>query len=49
MQALREAINRAYKDGDGLLVDDDLKNLRENSDFQQLVAQLKQKANSKPL
>jgi serine/threonine protein kinase len=48
LKYLREAISRGYKDGDGLLADDDLKNLRQNSDFQQLAAQLKQKATGKP-
>jgi eukaryotic-like serine/threonine-protein kinase len=41
LQYLREAINRGYKDADGLMADDDLKNLRRNSHFQELVAELK--------
>jgi eukaryotic-like serine/threonine-protein kinase len=38
---LREAINRGYKDADGLMADDDLKNLRPDPNFQQIVAELK--------
>ena len=41
LQYLREAINRGYKDADGLTTDDDLKKLRPNPKFQQLVAELK--------
>ena len=41
IQYLHEAINRGYKDADGLLADDDLRNLRPNPNFQQLVAELK--------
>ncbi len=41
IQYLREALNRGYKDADGLLADDDLKNLRPDPNFQQLVAELK--------
>jgi eukaryotic-like serine/threonine-protein kinase len=41
LQYLAEAINRGYKDADGLVADDDLKNLRPNPKFQQLVAELK--------
>ena len=41
LQYLREAINRGYKDADGLMADNDLKNLRPNPKFQQLVAELK--------
>jgi eukaryotic-like serine/threonine-protein kinase len=41
LQYLQEAINRGYKDADGLMNDEDLKNLRPNSKFQQLVAELK--------
>ncbi len=41
LRYLREAVNRGYKDGDGLTTDDDLKNLRPNPAFQQLVASLK--------
>lgn len=41
LQYLREAISRGYTNGDGLLVDEDLKDLRQNPQFQQLVASLK--------
>jgi hypothetical protein len=41
LQYLREAINRGYKDADGLMADPDLEKLRPNSDFQQLVAEHK--------
>jgi serine/threonine protein kinase len=41
LQYLRESVNRGYKDADGLMADDDLKNLRPNPKFQQLVAELK--------
>jgi len=41
IQYLHEAINRGYKDGDGLMREDDLKNLRPNPNFQQIVAELK--------
>ena len=41
LRYLREAINRGYKDADGLLADLDLEKLRPNSNFQQLVAELK--------
>jgi eukaryotic-like serine/threonine-protein kinase len=41
LRYLREAINRGYQDADGLMADDDLKNLRPNPMFQQLVAELK--------
>jgi serine/threonine protein kinase len=41
LQYLREALNRGYKDADGLMADNDLKNLRPNPKFQQLVAELK--------
>jgi len=41
LQYLQEAINRGYKDADGLIADDDLKNLHPNPKFQQLVAALK--------
>jgi hypothetical protein len=40
LQYLREAINRGYKDADGLMADPDLEKLRPNSNFQQLVAEL---------
>jgi hypothetical protein len=38
---LREAINRGYKDADGLMAGPDLEKLRPYSHFQQLVAELK--------
>ena len=41
LQYLREAINRGYKDADGLMADPDLEKLRPNSNFQQLVANSK--------
>jgi serine/threonine protein kinase len=41
LQYLQEAINRGYKDADGLMADDDLKKLHSNPRFQQLVADLK--------
>ena len=40
LQYLREAINRGYKDADGL-ADPDLEKLRPNSNFQKLVANSK--------
>jgi hypothetical protein len=47
LQYLHEAINRGYKDGDALLADPDLEKLRPNSNFQQLVAELKTAAQKK--
>jgi serine/threonine protein kinase len=41
LQYLHEAINRGYKDADGLMADDDLKNLRPNPKFQEFIAELK--------
>jgi serine/threonine protein kinase/tetratricopeptide (TPR) repeat protein len=41
LKYLQEAIHRGYKNADSLMSDDDLKNLRPNSKFQQLVAELK--------
>jgi serine/threonine protein kinase len=41
LQYLREAIKRGYKNTDRLIADDDLKNLRANPRFQQLVAELR--------
>jgi eukaryotic-like serine/threonine-protein kinase len=41
LQYLREAINRGYKDANGLMADDDLKTLRPNPKFQQFAAALK--------
>jgi len=48
LKYLREAVNRGYKDADALLVDDDLKVLRQNSSFQRLVAQLRQPSPGTP-
>jgi alpha/beta hydrolase family protein len=42
LQYLQEAVNRGYKDSNGLMADDDLKILRANPKFQQIVAELKQ-------
>jgi hypothetical protein len=47
LKYLREAISHGYRGGSGMLADDDLKNLRQNSDFQQLVAQVKEKAGAR--
>ncbi len=41
LQYLREAIQRGYKDADRLTADDNLKSLRPNPGFQELVAKLK--------
>ena len=41
LQYLREAIDRGYKNTDRLITDDDLKNLRANPRFQQLIAELR--------
>jgi serine/threonine protein kinase len=41
LQYLHDAVNRGYKDVDGLMADDDLKSLRQNPHFQDLVAELK--------
>jgi len=41
LQYLREAFNRGYKDAGALMADDNLKNLRPNPKFQQLVTELK--------
>ncbi|HXP27281.1 MAG TPA: tetratricopeptide repeat protein, partial [Steroidobacteraceae bacterium] len=38
---LREAVNQGLKDADGLATDHDLKGLRANPRFQQLIAELK--------
>jgi hypothetical protein len=42
LQYLREAIKHGYKDADGLTADDNLKSLRQNPHFLELVAELKQ-------
>jgi eukaryotic-like serine/threonine-protein kinase len=44
LQYLHEAINRGYTGADGLIGDDDLKNLRQNPEFQELVATLRRQA-----
>jgi alpha/beta hydrolase family protein len=41
LQYLQEAIHRGYKNAAVLIADDDLKNLRLNPRFQQLVAEVK--------
>jgi len=41
LQFLHEAINRGYKNADGLMADDDLKGLRRDSRFQQIVNKLR--------
>jgi non-specific serine/threonine protein kinase/serine/threonine-protein kinase len=41
LRYLQQAINLGYKNADGLMADDDLKELRPNPKFQQLVAGLK--------
>ncbi|MGO9948895.1 MAG: tetratricopeptide repeat protein [Steroidobacteraceae bacterium] len=46
VQYLKQAINRGFNNADHLLADDNLKNLRVNPDFQQLVAELKAKVPS---
>jgi serine/threonine protein kinase len=38
---LREAVNRGYRDADGLLADEDLKDLRHNAQFLDLVGTLR--------
>lgn len=48
LQYLREAVNHGYKNADGLMTDPDLKNLRDNSKFQQLVAELKRPPTGTP-
>jgi len=41
LQYLRAAIERGYKNSERLVSDDDLKNLRDNPEFRQLVAELR--------
>jgi len=41
LQYLREALNRGYKDADALMADDNLKSLRDNPHFHEIVAELK--------
>jgi len=45
VQYLREAVTRGYKDPDSLVADDDLKSLRQNPHFQELVATLRHPPN----
>lgn len=40
LQYLQEAVRRGYKDGNGLITDDDLRGLRHNPDFHALAASL---------
>jgi tetratricopeptide (TPR) repeat protein len=44
VQYLQEAVNRGYKDADGLLHDDEIKTLHTSPKFQQLLAALRQPA-----
>ncbi len=46
LRYLQEAVNQGLDDADGLTTDDDLKSLRSNPRFQQLIAELKTKASS---
>jgi serine/threonine protein kinase/tetratricopeptide (TPR) repeat protein len=46
LEYLKEAIKRGFKNADDLLVDENLKNLRGNADFQQLVVELKKSVTS---
>jgi eukaryotic-like serine/threonine-protein kinase len=48
LQYLQEAADRGYKNADGLMADDDLKNLRSNPHFQELVTQLQQTQSAPP-
>jgi tetratricopeptide (TPR) repeat protein len=41
LQYLREAVHHGYHDADGLLADDDLKDLRRNPQFVQLIGALR--------
>jgi hypothetical protein len=41
LQYLREAIKRGYKDAGAMTADDNLKSLRQNPHFQELVTELK--------
>jgi non-specific serine/threonine protein kinase/serine/threonine-protein kinase len=41
LQYLREAVDRGYKNADGLMADENLKSLRQNPRFQGLVAELR--------
>jgi serine/threonine protein kinase len=44
LQYLQEAVNRGYKNADGLMADPELKNLHSSPKFQQLIAELKSPA-----
>jgi hypothetical protein len=44
----REAAHRGYRYADAMMADDDLKNLRGNSKFQQLVAELQHPPDKDP-
>jgi tetratricopeptide (TPR) repeat protein len=46
LRYLQEAVNRGNKNADGMAADDDLKNLRPDSHFQELVRQLRQQTQS---
>jgi len=46
LRYLQEAVNQGLMDADGLTTDDELKSLRSNPRFQQLIAELKAKASS---
>jgi len=48
VQYLQEAVHRGYKYADALMADNDLKNLRGNQRFQELVAQLRQTPQGSP-
>jgi eukaryotic-like serine/threonine-protein kinase len=41
LQYLQEAVNRGYKNADGLMADENLKSLRQNPHFQALVAEIR--------
>jgi eukaryotic-like serine/threonine-protein kinase len=44
LQYLGEAIKRGFKNADGLMADDNLKDLRQNPHFQELIAELRRPA-----
>jgi tetratricopeptide (TPR) repeat protein len=41
LQYLQEAVNRGYKNADGLMADENLKSLRQNPHYQALVAEIR--------
>jgi eukaryotic-like serine/threonine-protein kinase len=43
LRYLHEAVNRGYKDADGLMADDDLKNLHDSPHFQELITALRRR------